>query len=273
MAPRTPWDAWLDEACARVRFKPDRPSIRAELTAHLEDGTAERESAGYPRQEAETMALAAMGDAAQVGDALDRAHSPLLGRLWLFSGIAAAAALLFTALFFLFGDGYAQLRIQLDAYGSQADALAWMEEQEEYLLGLNPNLTFDRVRASEPAEAANGYRFTVEEALLWGAGGERTLYILLRADRPRPWSPAPDEALANELWAVSSSGGEHPAEPDLVDGTRRSLSCRPVVWDLASNWYCIALRPYSEDEWVELYYPFGENDWAIRLTLPGGDGA
>ena len=129
MAAPAALEEWLDAVCAQVRFKPDRPGIRAELLAHLEDRETALTAGGWPEAEARAAAVAAMGDAAQVGAALDRAHSPLLGRLWLASVFVVALTLLVTVLFFLFGDGYAALRDRLDSYGSRADALAWLDQR------------------------------------------------------------------------------------------------------------------------------------------------
>ena len=88
--------------CAQVRFRPDRQAIASELTAHMEDHMAALEAAGVPLAEAKRQAIAAMGDPEELGRALDRLHSPVLGwlQLWMrrLSRAAAAAAVVFLLL-------------------------------------------------------------------------------------------------------------------------------------------------------------------------------
>ena len=73
------WRGWCREVLEQVRFRPNHEAIRKELVAHLEDGRADLERLGYPRDLAEERALQAMGNAGEVGRALDRAHKPRLG--------------------------------------------------------------------------------------------------------------------------------------------------------------------------------------------------
>lgn len=79
------WRDWMREVLEQVRFRPDHKDIQKELLAHLEDGRADLVRLGYPRDLAEERALQAMGDAKTVGQALDQAHRPWLGWLWLAS--------------------------------------------------------------------------------------------------------------------------------------------------------------------------------------------
>ncbi len=62
-----------------IRFKPDRQGVEEELMAHLEDRREALTAKGVPEGEAEAEAVAAMGDPEEVGRALDKCHSPLLG--------------------------------------------------------------------------------------------------------------------------------------------------------------------------------------------------
>nr|WP_326185618.1 permease prefix domain 1-containing protein [uncultured Oscillibacter sp.] len=87
------WRGWVREVLEQVRFRPDHQAIQKELLAHLEDGRADLERLGYPRDLAMERALRAMGDAGEVGRALDRAHKPWLGWLWQVSRWLAALAL------------------------------------------------------------------------------------------------------------------------------------------------------------------------------------
>ena len=76
------WEEYLEQVTNHVRFKYDHPDIRLELRAHLEDRTEDFLLEGCSLEEAQHQALLVMGDAKEVGEALDREHSPLLGWLW-----------------------------------------------------------------------------------------------------------------------------------------------------------------------------------------------
>ncbi|MEG1858439.1 MAG: permease prefix domain 1-containing protein [Pseudoflavonifractor sp.] len=64
--------------CAKVRYRPARPAIAAELRGHLEDHAQALAATGVPPDAAEAQAVAAMGDPLTLGAALDCAHPPLL---------------------------------------------------------------------------------------------------------------------------------------------------------------------------------------------------
>ncbi len=63
-------DEYLDTVCEQIRFRAARKTIRGELDAHIDDRIAEGKS--------EAEAIAAMGDAAQTGKALNSIHRPRL---------------------------------------------------------------------------------------------------------------------------------------------------------------------------------------------------
>lgn len=64
--------------CRRVTYGPAHASITAELSSHLEDHAARLARRGLPQAEAESRAVAAMGDPEALGRALNRAHPVLL---------------------------------------------------------------------------------------------------------------------------------------------------------------------------------------------------
>ena len=75
---RADFAAWCAAVCRHIRYRPARAQAAAELMDHLTDHAAALEDAGAAPEEAARTALAAMGDAGEVGRALDRAHPPLL---------------------------------------------------------------------------------------------------------------------------------------------------------------------------------------------------
>lgn len=73
---RPEWDGWLDLAVSQLRWKQAAPHIRKELEAHLEDAAGAYTKAGQNPEQAEKSALREMGDAVEVGLALDGVHRP-----------------------------------------------------------------------------------------------------------------------------------------------------------------------------------------------------
>lgn len=80
---------FIKKVVKRVHFIPDRTDIELELMAHIEDSTLYiEETEGVLPDEAERLALERIGDAKEIGTALNRQHNPALGYLWYFSRIA-----------------------------------------------------------------------------------------------------------------------------------------------------------------------------------------
>ena len=79
---RSNFQIWVNAVCEQVRFRPDHRSIEFELRDHYEEHVRDLLRLGRPRELAEERALEAMGNAQEVGRALDRVHKPWLGWLW-----------------------------------------------------------------------------------------------------------------------------------------------------------------------------------------------
>lgn len=80
---------YLTRVCSHVKYKKIHRELRGELRDHLEELAADREDAGYKREEAEAWAVEQMGDPEPVGRQLHRLHKPKLN--W---GVLAAVLLL-----------------------------------------------------------------------------------------------------------------------------------------------------------------------------------
>jgi rod shape determining protein RodA len=82
--------AYLDAVCAHVRLQAAHPAIRRELADHIADCADHLQKQGTPAEQALAEAVARMGDAAAVGQDLDRTHR--LRTDWsLLAGVAALA--------------------------------------------------------------------------------------------------------------------------------------------------------------------------------------
>ena len=71
---RNCFQIWVDAVCEQVRFRPDRKGIALELRVHYDDHVKDLLRLGRDPTLAEERALAAMGNAQEVGRALDRVH-------------------------------------------------------------------------------------------------------------------------------------------------------------------------------------------------------
>ena len=69
-------EQYLDEVGAHVRGKRVRPALTQELRTHLEEQAEAYRAEGLPAAEAEAEAVRQMGDAEQIGLALDAVHRP-----------------------------------------------------------------------------------------------------------------------------------------------------------------------------------------------------
>ena len=84
------WETYLDEVLSFVKFKYDHKEIRRELTEHMADLKADLMADGMDEEAAEYMTIAHMGDAAEIGQELDKEHHALLGWVWRISRILVA---------------------------------------------------------------------------------------------------------------------------------------------------------------------------------------
>ena len=94
-------EEFIEAVCTKVRFKPAREQIAAELRAHLEDRTAMLEEHGFPPGDAAARAAASMGDPEEIGTALDKEHSPLWGWMAVWTDVARYLVLFLVGLMVL----------------------------------------------------------------------------------------------------------------------------------------------------------------------------
>lgn len=79
---------FLNKVVKRVHFFPDRYDIELELSAHIEDSALFlQKEEQLDERDAQIKAIERMGNAEEIGSALNRQHNPFLGYLWYFSRI------------------------------------------------------------------------------------------------------------------------------------------------------------------------------------------
>ena len=77
------WGKFASDVLKEVKFKYDHTGIRRELLDHMEELYEDLQAEGMDADVAEIMAAEYMGDAKEIGQALNKEHSPVLGWLWL----------------------------------------------------------------------------------------------------------------------------------------------------------------------------------------------
>ena len=281
---------WCDDVVQQVRFRPDRAAIGRELTDHYQDHVRDLERVGYDRKLAEQRALTAMGDAEEVGRALDRVHRPWLGWLW----IASRAVLVLTVIVCLLslpstGAFFHMLKNTLfppedpGGYQAIADSYSALNEQE--------GVTVWRSMGTLEAQSAElpGYTLSLLEGQWWQYND--TFYrgeCLLRLEPEHLWYGLPEDVLDDLV--LTGSGG----------GLFCNVKYNPFPYEDGDNWFLISESsnafPVSDDtdsyrledsrdlggwylnltmttdesvEWVELSFPYGDNDWMFRITWEG----
>lgn len=88
--------SWLDSAVSEIKYVPDRKAVEKELSDHIEDKTEALIAAGIPKTIAGKRAIEAMGDPVEIGKALNKAHSPFLGRLYSITKFLAVVLVVIT---------------------------------------------------------------------------------------------------------------------------------------------------------------------------------
>ena len=76
------WENYLNEVLSFVKFKYDHRAIRRELTEHMQDLKEDLMAEGMDEAAAAYMAVEYMGEAAKIGQALDKEHGVILGWIW-----------------------------------------------------------------------------------------------------------------------------------------------------------------------------------------------
>ena len=88
------WEMYLDEVLSFVKFKYDHGDIRRELAEHMADLKEDLMADGMDEEAAEYMTIAHMGDAAEIGQELNKEHHALLGWVWRIARVLVVVLLL-----------------------------------------------------------------------------------------------------------------------------------------------------------------------------------
>ena len=273
-------ETWLDTAVKKIRFKPDRREVRAELSAHLEDKTLDfqRIFPDLTVEEAKVRAASEMGDPEKIGKELAKVHKPWLGYLLslLWSGVVFYSA-------FSVDDGQAFLELwDVDGLPMANEAI---EAYNMFGNGLTPRETYlpsghpDQIQVWEdgPAVQTAGSTVRLRRAALWQewqSRGGLALYCYFRVESPKFW------VLGDLRWdqftVTDSLGNQYPCG-DAETEDRDARFFETVRWTGGGPFHDgIQLRVQNVDpaaEWVRLDYWFGaERLFSMTLELDEGGG-
>lgn len=87
-------DLYLDKIISYIKFPFDREDIREEINNHILDKLDYYEGKGYEKDQAEEMAINAMGDAEEIGKQLNKEHNPIIGWIWKITNYIITLALI-----------------------------------------------------------------------------------------------------------------------------------------------------------------------------------
>lgn len=77
------WEKYLKEVLSHVKFKYDHNPIYVELSNHMEDRYGDFIAEGMNEEQGKKAVITCMGDADTLGEELNKAHSPVIGWIWL----------------------------------------------------------------------------------------------------------------------------------------------------------------------------------------------
>ncbi len=253
---------WQDRVVTQVRFRPDRTAIERELTAHYEDHVRDLERLDYPPELARQRALAAMGDAEEVGRALDRVHKPWLGWLWVASRTAVVLCLV---LMLVYGTAYWRNVV------NDLQPLEKTEEYEPYGFQFDPTAFWTRQAVTAGGSVNRcGYDISIPYAALWCHADDGPYYaasVYITVEDGRFWDDGPGPALL-QLSATDDRAGQYVNAQEYV---AHSAKERRALWDGCIRVYLQDQTPFYESYWVTILYWDDPPKW-IELTCESGEG-
>lgn len=243
---------WCYHAVSEIRYKPDREAVFRELMAHLEDHYDALIEQGHSPEEAQRLALKAMGSAEEIAPQLGQIHKPFLGYLYSVAKWLALAASVW-AVFLL-----------VSFWGSHIHAVRSTANYQS-LLSVSQGGFYSQPNVSATSD---GYRFRITEAAVNAEGD--TLYLELQT---RYWFWMKEPAIAGHFWATDSNGNYYAsrAEAHYDDIPKVTTGGGMSTSGITSR--KLEIVHFDGDaQWVELHYDRDGRNIVLRIDLTGGDG-
>ena len=258
------FNEFCGRVCRRVRFRPDRAAITAELTAHLEDHMDALVARGFPPETAARQAVAAMGDPEEIGRELDKSHSFLLGWFQICFRAAVWGLAMLVLLFTLPQAGIIAAELTAPLHdGGYIDELLTRYDEYDIVADLNPGAVWHY----------EGYAFSIPRALVVRASdGSLSLHYTVRADHPNPWHRNP--VFWDWLWAEDDLGNTYSSYGQVVPYQSSAVrsSGTSTTWHSFVSYYSMwvdRLDPAAEKLTLR-FDRYGENAIYLTLSLKGG---
>lgn len=262
--------AYCGAVCAHIRFKPDHAAITEELSGHILDHRDVLMEQGLSRWEAEAQAVAAMGDPAEVGKALNNEHNWLLGwfQLW------------FHRLFLV---GMVCLAILMLRYALPTLSSLLPHREQGYVFNwatlIDSDITYDQQISQnalldyrpEVSVRTEDYTFTVTRAVLRKGSEFLHLDYILKVTHWNPQNANPE--FRDYLSAVDDLGnwylgrGLDPADYPNAGGNERDSSGNPKAAYAFVTYYEMWVSGIEPDA-KELTLVYDRAGHPVHLTLP-----
>ncbi len=245
---RDAFQIWVDAVCEQVRFQPDRKAIAQELRVHYDDHVKDLLRLDRDPALAAERALEAMGDAQEVGRALDKVHKPWLGWLWEASRVLALALTVLTLVTLLWTVGLNSL------VERTIDELTWEEPPA----------------SAVKAELEHGTLYAAPGEVTQEPGGKATAGIRLWLQMRDPLGTDPYYGIKNWFFTYRDEHGELSVqETDPLTRTAaasrywRNPGVSRVGWTRHSQTVELVLD--EPPQWAEVSYPLSGQDWVLRV--------
>lgn len=246
---------WLERATEKIEFEPDREAVRLELADHLQDRQERYAAKGLSPEEAETAALADMGDPADIAEELGKLHRPFWGYLWALSKCLLGLAVLVSII------AVCEFWIPLPDRPGPPAAIT----NPESAFGSEPVL--ESIELSGRARRG-WYTFSAYALIHELDGPEELLHIYLRSDPTFFWEPSAGYGAFMRRVVLTDSSGERYSLAKGAEGR--------TPWSVGgyesgvTTWleFIIPLEEARFPDWVEV--ELNRNQPALRLNLQEG---
>ena len=276
---------WCAAVLEQVRFWPDHKAIEKELREHYIDHVRDLERIGFESHLAEKRALEAMGDPTEVGKAMDQAHKPWLGRLW----IASIVILLFTVVWC--GVDLSDSEI----FARTRNSLFPVEDvghYEAFTAGYHEIYDYMGTLTADDSLQFGEYTVSLVKGDWWYCNDKHyQAYCLFRIEENGLWFDMPEQVMDDfrmfsntdrELTNVKEAGS-HYERKDFTEEMAKHwffinqasngipVSNKPDTVrmvsseDLQGGYLLMQVSTRERPEWTELSYPFAGNDDVIRI--------
>ena len=249
---------WCFAAVEKIKYRPDRDTVYAELLQHMDDRCESFIAQGMTKEEAITKTVEVMGDPHELAVQLAAIHRPFWGfacsiTKWLLRAVAIiTAVVLLVNIVVHFLDKSPNF--------DKPDPL-WRGNETVYLSA-----------KQNWVDSSDGYTFVVKNAYIRGEtyiyndGTEETkLFLLVEMTILTFSNIVSPSGATDRFWGIDNQGR-------LYDGRYfRVFKATPERPFINDHVYKIPLETYEDLTWFELRYTDAGRDLVLHIDLTGGD--